>query len=93
MRLSTSTAMAVLPRWAGKLRARSFGAFGQVPFGGSGHGDWQRSGLVHGLEQGGRGELVPDGAPLPAALGPKWRRRAAGRVLLQKFGRPRPVVV
>ena len=49
-------------------------AFGEVLLRGRGHGDGQRPGVAHSGEQGGRDELVLDGAPLPAALDPDVAR-------------------
>ena len=57
-------------RHLGEAPFQQSAALGKILFGGCRRRDGQRSGLAHRGEQGGRNQLVFDGAPLPAALDP-----------------------
>jgi len=57
-------------RHLGEAPFQQSAALGKILFGGCRRRDGQRSGLAHRGEQGGRNQLVFDGAPLPAAHDP-----------------------
>ena len=70
MRTSSSGSAAAFAATSARRRVQQGAALGQVLLGAPGTATGSGPACAHGGEQGGRDELILDGAPLPAALDP-----------------------